>query len=1365
MSVSHRISANRFESLTDHELAYDVFHKLVVLDWRGAASRLTDLSYIEERCRRGQVAQLLRDYQRALSIADIRVPGFTAGFEDEREIGAYVQRLSEFCKHSQNREKGHAPIGMETQNTSCPTLSPGSRVIRRRGRHGYAGPNVVLRRRLLETAQWLRDNLSGLQEYGTHPGYCAQEALNWSRDRIFRRHAHRSMVDRRAARPYLLANRTPTIEAPNLTLLGRLQRHQSLIRCAVVSPDASFAITGGDDCRVCIWDFKSGVLVREFIDVPDRVFSMAMSLNGRMLVTGLADGSLALWCLKSSRLVHHRRGHEGITHAVAVTADGGRILSGGEDGSVLLWDGITAEILHREGDLGPGPVRAIGLSADGATGLIGYQTLVERKRIDSLRLFRAHADEHFSMLHTGVVNKSVAVSPDGSLGISTGHNFQDIGRLYGWDLRHGKQLWESEEQPCAIEAIAMTLDTKEVLFLRADGVLARWDIARRRCTHRARLGVSTADVIACSATGRVAVTVDGFPGTAAHVWDPSTLPEAGEPPSSAARTVNLVLLRRERSVITCNNKGLVSVSGRRVAKRVWQSTPDSGHFGRFFIDATEKRILLHQYDEPGYQVVDLEKGTCENHNRDDSKRIKTLAATPTFSYIVAGYDDGTLRIANPKESTHPRDREGHHGKVNRVIALPCSRYAISVGKDRAIRRWDLDSTDCCMTIPLHHDEELLGTTVDGEYAVTKTRDIVRFRNMFHASLPIDFECDLRRNNGITLTPDGRAFVAEESASDGGCNLVLWDVKSRHPLRTLAYHEQGFTYRQISYDARFIVVADLDDFLRVVELETGKLVCIHQMHTPLPIIAGPSADGTIAIGVRQGPVRVIQVQQLAFSAPFVTGTYEWQVLLKREGQWDNRPTVRCPWCNWRGPAPSGIVKATEAAGRSAGKSGMGKGAIGAPTDAWNEVRLRTRCVWCRRPLRYNPFIVDHRDQKLGQPSNSSGLTARRSSSVLVPEMRKAKYGSRGRDSAAGPAVLLHTKKVANLRRVISILETTSWFDWPTDDDKACCEYCGTRKSETGLWLGKRRICTDCARNCFDAIGDSLIVGSWRATHISDALSPTSPLHARLAVLRRFDEIWRQADRWTTAERHAVFAELIGNMGYQGKVFGSLVRELAVDCCSKVGEPLLSQLLTMWKPDPWQHLVNSAIVAITVAPESFDVQSQLNQMLYDPRPQVREFLCVALGRKEADWTRWYLMKLARDPEDAVRDEAQCVLDRWESRAGILRDEEIESRDRLESFLGSGDPVLRKHAIMSLANMRCTWSRLRLLRAVTEGREAVRSDIQWFFSNPYRRESNEDQLAVIEAAGRFDGPRIDRQVAEETDRIFGPALELLHDDKNPK
>lgn len=1361
--MSHGISINRFESLTDHELASDIFHKLGALDWRGAALRLTDLAYIEERCRRGQVTELLQDYQRALIIGGIRVPGFTAGFEDEREVHPFVQQLTEFANLVQRREKSQEPGGAAAAGLSCPVLSSGAVDKHRQDRRDHKRPDAALRRRLLETAQWFRENLVGLQAYGIQPSYCAQEAFNWSRDGKLRRQAHRSLIDRRGSRSYLITDRRISVDKPQLSLHGKLYRHQSPIRCAVVSPDASVALTGGDDRRICMWDLKTGALTREFIDVPDRVFSMSISADGRRLVTGLADGSLAFWCLRTSRMLHHRCGHEGIAHAVAASADGARILSGGEDGSVILWDGQTAEILHRDQDLGPGPVRAIGISADGTIGLIGHQVNVERKRFDTLRVFRANAAQRFEMLHAETINKSVAVSPDGSLGISTGHhNKTQHGRLYGWDLRQAKQFWESVEQPCAIEAIAMTMDARGVLFLRADGVLARWDIALRQCTHRAQLGESAADVIACSATGHVAVTVDGFPGTGAHVWDLSTLPGFDNSPDSSPQILDLALLRGGKQAVTCNDQGLLSLWGRKRVIRERRINCDAKPWLSLLVDDAQRRVLVKDHGKRRYDVFDSGLKSQLTGMGDDEEPFTDLAATSTFNHLVSGHVNGALRFRCLQEATPPREQDWHCGSIKRIDALPGDRFVISIGEDHALRRWDLDTTNCCMTTPLHHQEEGAGISIDGQYVITRTHDFIYFRHLFRAGVPISFPCPSGRNNWITLAPDGRAFVAEEKTGDGCTNLTSWDLLKQRRLRTLASHRLGFSHRQISSDGRFLVVADYDHFLRVIELKTGNLLCIHQMHTPFPSIAGPLADGTIAIGTRRGPVRYLRICEAAQSVPFVTGAYEWHQPAKGAGRWGNQPTLRCPWCNRQGVVPLRTLQSMRSVNCNNTNLAHEVGVFGISEGAWDNARLRTKCPHCRRLLRLNPFLIDHRGSALDETASRGGEAHLTRRTCMRPHKTTDRRSAE--TEIAKLKILLHTGRVADLCRIIQRLDKTSWFDWPEGDNKARCEVCGSVKAESGLWLGKKRICTDCARNCFDALGDSLHVRAWRAAQVTDALSLASPLHARLAVLRRFSEVWRQADQWTTAERNAVSGELIRNLGYQGDVFGVLVRELAVDGCSLVGEALLSQLLAAWKPDPWRHLVNSAIVAMRIAPESFDVHGRMNEMLHDPRPSVREYLCVALGKHEAPWTRWFLQKLARDPEAAVRDEALWVLDRWEKKAGILRDEDIASRERLESFLVSGDPVLRKSAVMSLANMRCTWSRLRLLRAFSEEGDPIRSDIAWYVANPYRLESTEDQRKVFAAAGQFDRPRIERRAAEETDRVWGPILESLRQEKQP-
>lgn len=62
---------------------------------------------------------------------------------------------------------------------------------------------------------------------------------------------------------------------------------------------------------------------------------------------------------------------------------------------------------------------------------------------------------------------------------------------------------------------------------------------------------------------------------------------------------------------------------------------------------------------------------------------------PTRSYLVSASEDGTICLFRTRDWVLLRTLKGHKGRVNNFAIHPSGKLALSVGKDRALRMWDL----------------------------------------------------------------------------------------------------------------------------------------------------------------------------------------------------------------------------------------------------------------------------------------------------------------------------------------------------------------------------------------------------------------------------------------------------------------------------------------------------------------------------------------------------------------------------------------------------------------------------------------------------------------------------------------------------
>lgn len=62
---------------------------------------------------------------------------------------------------------------------------------------------------------------------------------------------------------------------------------------------------------------------------------------------------------------------------------------------------------------------------------------------------------------------------------------------------------------------------------------------------------------------------------------------------------------------------------------------------------------------------------------------------PSRSHLLSASEDGTLCLFRARDWAVLRTLKGHKGRVNCVGVHPSGKVALSVGKDRTLRMWDL----------------------------------------------------------------------------------------------------------------------------------------------------------------------------------------------------------------------------------------------------------------------------------------------------------------------------------------------------------------------------------------------------------------------------------------------------------------------------------------------------------------------------------------------------------------------------------------------------------------------------------------------------------------------------------------------------
>jgi serine/threonine-protein kinase len=143
-----------------------------------------------------------------------------------------------------------------------------------------------------------------------------------------------------------------------------------------LSLDGKYALLGGWNKYLGLWDVTTGQEVRKLAGHTGAVRAAALSADGRWGLSGGSDKSVCLWDL-SDGSKYALDGHTAAVNGVAFTPDGKLAVTVGDDKALRLWD-LDIRRERKPVVEAPGPMTCLALSPDGKRAYTGGPKGVQR---------------------------------------------------------------------------------------------------------------------------------------------------------------------------------------------------------------------------------------------------------------------------------------------------------------------------------------------------------------------------------------------------------------------------------------------------------------------------------------------------------------------------------------------------------------------------------------------------------------------------------------------------------------------------------------------------------------------------------------------------------------------------------------------------------------------------------------------------------------------------------------------------------------------------------------------------------------------------------------------------------------------------
>lgn len=667
-------------------------------------------------------------------------------------------------------------------------------------------------------------------------------------------------------------------------LLRLLEGFGGTVRAVAFTPDGQNVVVAGDDQSVWVREWSTGRLEQTMESRGGPVNSVALSPDGRRAVTGSSDGKIRVWELSTGRLLHTLDGHPPGACAVAVSPDGRRVTTGGADHLVRVWD-ITngRQLFVLEGHIGD--VCAVALTPNGLQAVTGGED-------DAVRVWDLVSGKCRLILYGRTVRvDAVAVTPDGQHVVTTGH-----GAVRVWALDSGRCRRTLEGNVGWVHALAVTHDGR-VIISGDDGTVRVWSLG---------FGPPAAFEVTRPVSGEQA----DMGGRVRRAVDDAELALAEGRPAAA---VNLIEHARrwpgyERHHRLLDVKLAAGQRGRRSGiAGAWPRHTLAGNVGGVHgmaMTPDGRLAVTGSWDGP-VRVWDLATGRLVHTLLGHPDSVVVLALSPDGRRVVTCgvVFDCEVRVWDLATGRLAHTLEGHTGAPRAVAITPDARHVVTGGEDCSVRVWDLDTGRLLHTLGGHQREvQAVAITPDGRQATSCSGDSARTWDLAAGQL-----VHMLSGHGemLAVTPDGLHVVAARddhsvclwelatgrlmstmesptikaqsvaavtpdnslalSLCGAADSVGLWDLATGRLLHVLEGHTGQVHAVAITPDARHAITGSADHLVLVWDLTSGALLHSLEGHTGPVWALAVSPDGRLIVSA--GDDDAVRVWELDWEYEF------------------------------------------------------------------------------------------------------------------------------------------------------------------------------------------------------------------------------------------------------------------------------------------------------------------------------------------------------------------------------------------------------------------------------------------------------------------------------------------------------------------
>ncbi len=189
--------------------------------------------------------------------------------------------------------------------------------------------------------------------------------------------------------------------------------------------------------------------------------------------------------------------------------------------------------------------------------------------------------------------------------------------------------------------------------------------------------------------------------------------------------------------------------------------------------------------------------------------VRCLKFSKDNLYLIAGLDDGTIKVLDPWTLKILKNLRGHASSVRDVLITRDNKTIVSCSTDKTIKIWDIATEKCTTTLTdKEFPVESIALSPDEKYLASGSRYILLWdfpTRQFIKKMTLSYFMDIRP---LVFSPDGKRLFSGDDRN----SIRVWKIPDGY-YDSYRYHGSSITAMTICPSMQYLYTGDKSCYMR------------------------------------------------------------------------------------------------------------------------------------------------------------------------------------------------------------------------------------------------------------------------------------------------------------------------------------------------------------------------------------------------------------------------------------------------------------------------------------------------------------------------------------------------------------------------